>query len=150
MLKRIPALAMATAFAASMAMPANAQNTTVKPDEPAVTAPSTDTTAAPSATTTAPSSSTAAATSPMMNDEEAKAWVNKTVYSSDGQNLGEVAEILRDNNGHITELHADIGGFLGLGETRVKVLPDQFKLASDRVILNVAGDQAKSLPHLPK
>ena len=86
----------------------------------------------------------------MMTDDEAKNWVNKTVYSSDGKNLGEVAEILRDNSGHVSELHADIGGFLGIGETRVKVMPDQFKLASDRVILNVASDQAKTLPHLAK
>ena len=85
-----------------------------------------------------------------MTDEEAKNWVNKTVYSSDGKNLGEVAAIDRDNSGHVRELHADIGGFLGLGETRVKVLPSQFKLSSDRVILNIPGDQAKSLPQLAK
>lgn len=85
-----------------------------------------------------------------MSDDEAKNWVNKTVYSSDGKNLGEVAEVLRDNSGRVSELHADIGGFLGIGETRVKVMPEQFKLASDRVILNVPSDQAKTLPHLAK
>lgn len=85
-----------------------------------------------------------------MTDDEAKKWVDKTVYSSDGKNLGEVAEILRDNSGHVTELHADIGGFLGLGETRVKVLPSEFKLGSDRVVLTLSSEDAKKLPHLPK
>ena len=158
MLKRIPTLAIASALAASMAIAAgaNAQNAN-QPKDPAVTT-TPDTTTTPSAspspadTTIAPStpSTTTAATAPMLTDDEAKNWVNKTVYSSDGKNLGEVAEILRDNSGHVSEMHADIGGFLGLGETRVKVMPDQFKLASDRVILNIASDQAKNLPHLKK
>ena len=148
-------LTIASALVASMAFTANAQNTQTAPaDPPAATSPSTTTTPSvtPDTTTTtpSPSASTTASTAPMMTDDEAKNWVNKTVYSSDGKNLGEVAEILRDNSGHVSELHADIGGFLGIGETRVKVMPDQFKLASDRVILNVASDQAKTLPHLAK
>lgn len=156
-------LALASAVSALMAFSANAQNTQTTPsDPPAATtttpsAPSTTTTPSvttpDSSTATSPSSSassTTASTAPMLSDDEAKNWVNKTVYSSDGKNLGEVAEILRDNSGRVSELHADIGGFLGIGETRVKVMPDQFKLASDRVILNVPSDQAKSLPHLAK
>ncbi|MDX2288164.1 MAG: PRC-barrel domain-containing protein [Hyphomicrobiaceae bacterium] len=83
---------------------------------------------------------------PMLTDEEAKAWVDKVVYSSDDKNLGEVADFKRDAAGHVTELHADIGGFLGLGETRVRVAPDQFKLSGDRVVLSVNAEQAKSLP----
>lgn len=87
---------------------------------------------------------------PMMTDGEAKAWINKVVYSSDGTNLGEVANILRDNSGHVTELQADIGGFLGLGETRVRVAPSDFKLDKDRVVLNIPADQAKTLPKIEK
>ena len=48
------------------------------------------------------------------------------------------------------ELHADIGGFLGIGETRVRVLPTQFKLVNDRVVLSVGSAEAKSLPHIAK
>lgn len=83
---------------------------------------------------------------PMLTDEEAKAWVDKVVYSSDDKNLGEVADLKRDAAGHVTELHAGIGGFLGLGETRVRVAPDQFKLSGDRVVLSVNAEQAKSRP----
>ena len=45
-----------------------------------------------------------------MTDQEAKAWVGKDVYSSDGNKLGEVAAILRTADNKITELRADIGG----------------------------------------
>lgn len=152
MLKRIPALAIATSIAASMALATGSfAQTSEKPAEPSLTEPSTVAPSPSTTTTPAPSvSTTTAAAGPMMSDDEAKDWVNKTVYSSDGKNLGEVAEVLRDNSGHVTEMHADIGGFLGLGETRVKIMPSQFKLASDRVILNIAGDEAKTLPTLAK
>lgn len=115
---------------------------------PSVTSPSTTDATTPS-TTTSPSTMDSA-TAPMMTDDEAKNWINKTVYSSDGKNLGEVSAVDRDASGNVRELHADIGGFLGLGETRVKVLPSQFKLSSDRVILNVTGDQASTLPKIEK
>ncbi len=51
------------------------------------------------------------------------------VYSSDGTNLGEVAAFARDSSGNITEMHADVGGFLGMGETRVRLMPSDFRLA---------------------
>ena len=151
MSKHIHALTLASALAATLcAVPSFAQ-TTEKPAAPAVTAPSTT---APSTDMTAPSATTttttAASSAPMMTDDEAKKWIDKTVYSSDGKNVGEVAQILRDNTGHVTELHADIGGFLGIGETRVKLLPSEFKLGSDRVVLNLSSEDAKKLPHLPK
>ncbi|MFN3869739.1 MAG: PRC-barrel domain-containing protein [Hyphomicrobiaceae bacterium] len=87
---------------------------------------------------------------PMLTDEQAQAWINKPVYSSDDRNLGEVAAIKRDSAGYVTEIHADVGGFLGIGETRVRILPDQFKLGTDRVVLNVTGDASKDLPKLQK
>ena len=85
-----------------------------------------------------------------LTDAQAKNWINKAVYSSDGKNLGEVSEIKRDTNGRVTELHADIGGFLGLGQTRVRVLPTQFHLDGEKVMLTVPSDQAKSLPNIAK
>lgn len=87
---------------------------------------------------------------PMLTNEEAKAWVDKVVYSSDEKNVGEVVALQRDAAGHVTELHADIGGFLGLGETRVRVSPDQFKMAGDRIVLNLTAEQAKTLPKIAK
>jgi hypothetical protein len=86
----------------------------------------------------------------VLTDLEAKSWIDKAVYSSDGKELGEVAAFARDSSGKVTEMHADVGGFLGLGETRVRVMPAQMKLMSDRVVLSVTSDQAKTLPKIPK
>lgn len=82
--------------------------------------------------------------------EEEKAWFDKPVYSSDGTKIGNVAAFARGTDNSISELHADIGGFLGLGETRVRVMPAQFKLQVDRVVLDVTATQAKNLPKVMK
>ena len=81
--------------------------------------------------------------------QEAQAWVGKPVYSSDGKKLGEVAAISTADN-KVTEMDASIGGFLGLGEHRIRLMPAQFKLQSDRVVLDLTAEQAKKLPKIPK
>lgn len=94
--------------------------------------------------------STAGSSSLKLTDAEAKEWVGKTVYSSDDKNLGEVAAFQRGAEGKVQEMHADIGGFLGIGESRVRVLPSEFTLAGDRIVLKMTGEQAKALPKIEK
>ncbi|MDX2157068.1 MAG: PRC-barrel domain-containing protein [Hyphomicrobiaceae bacterium] len=109
-------------------------------------AQTTTTTPAPSTGLSKGAADTSSATT--MTDEQARAWVGKTVYGADAKNVGEVAAIVRDTSGKITELHADVGGFLGLGETRVRVMPNEFKIVNDRIVLNVSSDQVKALPQI--
>ncbi len=81
-----------------------------------------------------------------LTDEQAKGWIDKAVYSSDGKNVGEVVAFARDGSGKVTEMQADIGGFLGLGQTRVRLMPSQFKLMDDRVVLSITAEETKTLP----
>lgn len=83
-----------------------------------------------------------------LTDEQAKGWIDKVVYGSDGNKVGEVAAFSRDGSGKVTEMHADIGGFLGMGQTRVRVMPSQFKLIDDRAVLSITAEQAKTLPRV--
>ena len=85
-----------------------------------------------------------------MTDQEAKAWVGKGVYSSDGDKLGEVAAILRTADNKITELRADIGGVLGLGQREIALPAARFSLQNDRVVLDLTAAQAKDLPKVAK
>ncbi len=100
--------------------------------------------------TTAPPAATAPQPDLTLTDAQAKNWINKTIYSSDNKKLGEVAAFTRDSSGKVTEMQADMGGFLGIGESRVRFTPAQFKLQNDRVVLNMTADQAKSLPKAAK
>jgi PRC-barrel domain len=82
-----------------------------------------------------------------LTEEQAKSWIDKPVFSSDGKELGEVAAIKRSTTDNtVLEMHADIGGVLGIGETRVLLTPAQLKLQNDRVVLSMTEQQAKALP----
>jgi hypothetical protein len=85
-----------------------------------------------------------------MTDAETKTWIDKAVYSSDNKNVGDIAAIQRDPSGKVTSIQADVGGFLGLGATRVKIMPSQFKLSGDRVVLDLTAEQVKQLPKIEK
>jgi hypothetical protein len=155
MTRLIPAVAIAALLAGSAAV---AQTTTPpgdiapNPASPGATSPAPTATPPavqplpPTGERLAPTASTEATSAPTMTEEEAKQWVDKAVYSSDDSNIGSIAAIQRDASGKITEIHADIGGFLGLGATRVRLQPSQFQLSGDRVVLNVTSEQAKQLP----
>ena len=81
-----------------------------------------------------------------LTEEQAKSWIDKQVFSSDGKEIGEVAGFKRAADNAVQEMHVDIGGMLGIGETRVSVTPAQFKLQGDRVVLSLTEAQAKALP----
>jgi hypothetical protein len=81
-----------------------------------------------------------------LTEAQAKSWVDKPIYSSDGKEIGEVVVFKRGADNAVVEMHADIGGTLGMGETRVKLMPQQIKLQGDRVVLNMTEAQVKDLP----
>jgi len=137
----IRTLTLAAALAGALSLPVLAQNTTVQ-----APAPGTTTTApapAMGATTTAPAD---AATS--LTAEQAESWVGKPVYSSDGKNIGEVAAFTRDTDDNVSEMHIDIGGVLGLGETRVRLMADQFRVSGDRMTIDMPAEQVNDLPRV--
>ena len=84
----------------------------------------------------------------VLTAEQVKTWVDKPVYSKDGKKIGEVVTFARGADDVVSEMHADIGGFLGLGETRVRLTPAQFELKGDRVIIDMTSAQAKDLPRV--
>ena len=135
----VRSISLAAVIAAALALPAAAQTAPGPNTPPAATTPT-----APSVTT-APKS-----TGATMTSQEALTWVGKPVYSSDGKNLGKVVSLVRGTDNAVSELDADIGGFLGLGATHVKIMPAQFKLQVDRVNLTLTAEQAKNLPVLTK
>lgn len=125
----IRAISLAAILAAACALPALAQSSAVK----------------------TPPAAAVEVTAPLkLTEAQAKSWVDKQVYSSDGKKLGEIAAFARGTDNTVSEMHIDVGGFLGMGETRVKLMPAQFKLEGDRAVLNVTAAQAKDLPKVSK
>ena len=85
-----------------------------------------------------------------LSEKEALAWVDKPVYSSDDKKIGEVEKVQLSPSGMITEIHAGVGGFFGIGETHIKLMPEQFALQADRVTLTLTAAQAKDQPKVTK
>jgi hypothetical protein len=108
-----------------------------------------DTKAPPAATITA-APEQKADTGLMLTPEEVKTWVGKPVYSSDGKNLGDVAGFERAADNKVIKMQADIGGFLGMGEHRINLMPAQFTLHTDRIVLELTSAEAKALPKVAK
>jgi hypothetical protein len=145
MSRLLPAVAIAALFAGSTAF---AQTSTPGGGDATPSAPTVQT-PAPSPSPSAPAEKMAPLPGPAttaMTEEDAKSWIDKAIYSSDDKNVGSVAAIERDASGVVTGMQADIGGFLGIGTTRVKLTPVQFQLSGDRVLVNLPSEQVKQLP----
>lgn len=139
----IRALSFAAILAAAVAVPAFAQTTPSPSPTPAPTPPV-------SVSPPTPSISVPLTTSMKLNADQAKQWIGKPIYSSDDKKIGEVVSFTRSTDNTVTEMQAGIGGFLGMGETQVKLTPAQFKMQEDRVVVNVTAVQAKDLPKVQK
>jgi hypothetical protein len=74
----------------------------------------------------------------------------KPVFSSDWINIGEVESFQREAGNKVTGLRVNIAAFLGMGEHRISLMPAQFKLRTDSVVLNVTAAQAKALQSVEK
>jgi len=114
---------------------------------------SNDNTTAGSGSTTPPGSGTAAVAPttgvfPMATD--AKNLIDKNVYGADGNQVGEVNNLLVGTDGRVHAAVIEFGGFLGIGERKVAVPWDQLTINNDRVTTNMTADQIKTAPQWDK
>jgi hypothetical protein len=96
----------------------------------------------------AAAATSAGSDSTTLSTQDALLLIDKPVYSSDGIEIGEVVAFQRDSSDKVTGMHADVGGFLGLGQHRVNLTPAQFKVQGDRIVLELTSEQAKALPKI--
>lgn len=93
------------------------------------------------AQTSSPSQSPAATmgamnTSNWMTQEQPGQWratklEGLDVYNSNNEKIGDISELLVDNNGKVQAVVIGVGGFLGMGEHEVAVPFDQIKFVTE-------------------
>ena len=89
---------------------------------------------------TAPANTAAAVSTSLAYQE----WIGRSVESSDGQSLGQVSGLNEDDQ---NEFYVDLGGFLALGETRVRVSSDEVReVNDDLIVLRLTEAEARNLP----
>jgi sporulation protein YlmC with PRC-barrel domain len=122
---------------------------------PATTAPAAPPLAAPGATT-APSSPTAGATGGFFanvqpNELMTSNLIDLDVYNQANEKIGEIEDMILDNNKTVRAIVIGVGGFLGIGERHVAVEPSAVQVARDnngnwRAVVNATREQLRTAP----
>ncbi|MFT4278236.1 MAG: PRC-barrel domain-containing protein [Rhodopseudomonas sp.] len=83
-------------------------------------------------------SSTTAASQQHMGEWRASKMIGLNVYNQGNEKLGDINEILLDNQGRVQAVVIGVGGFLGVGERDVAVAFDKLKFVDTPVSSNTA------------
>ena len=99
---------------------------------------------APPGTPAAPPNST------VLAKDQIQGVLGKTVLSSNGEQMGEIANVIVDRNGQPRAAVIDFGGFLGVGSRKIAVDWGALHFAPadkpDQVTLDLTRDELKSAP----
>ena len=128
-------LALMATVAALAVTPALAQTTAPQPSQPAPQAqPSTQ---APSGTTTQSPSTQAMPAEKFVDMQTSGQWLASdlmglNIVGSNNEAIGEVSDLLVDEDGNILAAVVGVGGFLGIGQKNVAISFDALKIAADK------------------
>ncbi len=85
-----------------------------------------------------------------LGDMSAKDVLGATVYGSDGNDIGKVADLQIGPNNTIDRMIVDVGGFLGMGVHTVALPVDQTEMAmvdgEERITVAATKDELKAMP----
>jgi sporulation protein YlmC with PRC-barrel domain len=90
----------------------------------------------------------AAGTFPMT--AEAEKFMGKDVYGANGEDVGDLENLLIGPDGRVRAAIVEFGGFLGIGTNKVAVPWDQLQITGDRVVTNLTKEQVRTMPRWEK
>lgn len=68
------------------------------------------------------------------------------IVDASGETIGEVDEVLMDDEGLIVAVSAEVGGFLGLGDKEVVIDLGMLTQSGDKLAVDMTEEQVESLP----
>lgn len=142
MKKTLSTMAAVVLLASTAIAPAFAQTQPAAPASPAPAAPAAPMAPAAkpadSAATPAPKTGTATAatsggylTEQAENQISANDYIGKSVYNAENKSIGDVNDIILEENGGIVAAVIGVGGFLGIGEKEVGLPMDKITMTRD-------------------
>jgi hypothetical protein len=81
--------------------------------------------------------------------EGAAGWLkleDMNVIAANGENVGEVENVLIDASGQVIAVAVAVGGFLGIGSDDVVIRLDQLRLEDNQLVTNLTKEQIEALP----
>jgi sporulation protein YlmC with PRC-barrel domain len=76
--------------------------------------------------------------------------IGKDVYGANGDDVGDLENLLISADGRVRAAIVEFGGFLGIGTNKVAVPWDQLQITGDRVVTNLTKEQVRSMPRWEK
>jgi sporulation protein YlmC with PRC-barrel domain len=77
-------------------------------------------------------------------------FIGKTVYTKNGDNIGDVNDLIVTDNGSVQAVILGVGGFLGMGEKNVAVSMKSIEMAQDgnavRLVVDGTKEQFNAAP----
>ncbi len=138
MKKTLNTLAAAVLLASTAAAPVLAQTQPAPSATPAPATPAAPSDPAASGATTAPSASgdSAAASGSYLTELaetqiSANDYIGKPIYNNEDKSIGDVNDLILEENGGIVAAIVGVGGFLGIGEKDVAVPMDKITMTRD-------------------
>ncbi|MGE7371350.1 PRC-barrel domain-containing protein [Neorhizobium sp. NPDC001467] len=162
MSKILTTMAAAALMASTAIAPAFAQTTAPAPAAPAEqtapAAPMTNAPADPMAKPAAPmnSADSGAASGTYMTEQAATQvaasdYMGKSIYNAEDKSIGEVNDLIMEEDGRIVAAVVGVGGFLGIGEKNVALPLDKVKvMREDNDIRLTTTETAETLQSAPK
>jgi hypothetical protein len=71
--------------------------------------------------------------------------VGQTVYGANGEEIGEVSDIVSRQGGSSPEALVGVGGFLGIGERDVAIPLDRLQMQGDRLTTTMTKDELTAM-----
>jgi PRC-barrel domain len=68
------------------------------------------------------------------------------IHGAGGERIGEVDEVLMTQEGKITAVSVEVGGFLGIGDKEVVMELAQLRREGDALMTEMTKEQVKALP----
>ncbi|MFB9950428.1 PRC-barrel domain-containing protein [Rhizobium puerariae] len=135
MKKTLSTMAAAILLASTAIAPVSAQTQPTPPASPAPATPAPATPAAPSDPAAKPADSAAASGGYLTEQAEtqisANDYIGKPVYNAEDKSIGDVNDLILEENGGIVAAVIGVGGFLGIGEKDVALPMDKITMTRD-------------------
>ncbi len=74
------------------------------------------------------------------------ALVGKYLYDKNGNDVAQIQDVKTSPDGKIQAAEIDVGGFLGIGSTRISVPVDKLQMKGDRIKSTMTAEQIRNLP----
>ncbi len=92
-------------------------------------------------------SAVAQATSTAIGSISARAFLGSPTHNADGESIGDIHDLVIDEDRNVVQAVIDVGGFLGIGEKRVLVPISELKIkGGEGIIVTATRDQLEQRP----